>query len=145
MSGECDVSRGLCCQLQRRHRQAPRKVEIFQITKHAKITHQIICIFSNGRRSFSLTKNYYCLLEQWHHPEKCFAELKEFTVVICVTNHKAQNPLLKPRSRCAFILVSVSFWVFSVCYPRSTDAQRHSRHTSAQGVDNSGRRQGRRL
>ncbi|XP_046410543.1 prohormone-3 [Neodiprion fabricii] len=26
MSGECDISRGLCCQLQRRHRQAPRKV-----------------------------------------------------------------------------------------------------------------------
>ncbi|XP_065339112.1 prohormone-3 [Cloeon dipterum] len=26
MSGECDVTRGLCCQLQRRHRQAPRKV-----------------------------------------------------------------------------------------------------------------------
>ncbi|XP_017886827.1 prohormone-3 [Ceratina calcarata] len=26
MSGECDISRGLCCQLQRRHRQTPRKV-----------------------------------------------------------------------------------------------------------------------
>ena len=26
MSSECDISRGLCCQLQRRHRQAPRKV-----------------------------------------------------------------------------------------------------------------------
>ncbi|XP_012265520.1 prohormone-3 [Athalia rosae] len=26
MSGECDMSRGLCCQLQRRHRQAPRRV-----------------------------------------------------------------------------------------------------------------------
>ncbi|CAH0551883.1 unnamed protein product [Brassicogethes aeneus] len=26
MSNECDISRGLCCQLQRRHRQAPRKV-----------------------------------------------------------------------------------------------------------------------
>ncbi|XP_033219831.1 prohormone-3 isoform X1 [Belonocnema kinseyi] len=26
MSGECDISRGLCCQLQRRHRQSPRKV-----------------------------------------------------------------------------------------------------------------------
>ncbi|KAK6618490.1 Prohormone-3 [Polyplax serrata] len=25
MSGECDISKGLCCQLQRRHRQAPRK------------------------------------------------------------------------------------------------------------------------
>lgn len=25
-SGECDITRGLCCQLQRRHRQAPRKV-----------------------------------------------------------------------------------------------------------------------
>ncbi|XP_066587485.1 prohormone-3 isoform X2 [Prorops nasuta] len=25
-SGECDTSRGLCCQLQRRHRQTPRKV-----------------------------------------------------------------------------------------------------------------------
>ncbi|XP_055379787.1 ITG-like peptide [Condylostylus longicornis] len=25
-SNECDISRGLCCQLQRRHRQAPRKV-----------------------------------------------------------------------------------------------------------------------
>ncbi|KAF5301625.1 hypothetical protein FQA39_LY10672 [Lamprigera yunnana] len=25
MSSECDISRGLCCQLQRRHRQAPRK------------------------------------------------------------------------------------------------------------------------
>ncbi|XP_050315732.1 ITG-like peptide isoform X2 [Anthonomus grandis grandis] len=25
MSTECDISRGLCCQLQRRHRQAPRK------------------------------------------------------------------------------------------------------------------------
>lgn len=34
MSSECDISRGLCCQLQRRHRQAPRKVtftSIFQI------------------------------------------------------------------------------------------------------------------
>lgn len=29
MSGECDISRGLCCQLQRRHRQAPRKVSSF--------------------------------------------------------------------------------------------------------------------
>lgn len=28
MSGECDISRGLCCQLQRRHRQTPRKVTI---------------------------------------------------------------------------------------------------------------------
>ncbi|KAL1497556.1 hypothetical protein ABEB36_008497 [Hypothenemus hampei] len=26
MSSECDISRGLCCQLQRRHRQVPRKV-----------------------------------------------------------------------------------------------------------------------
>ncbi|XP_032688297.1 ITG-like peptide isoform X2 [Odontomachus brunneus] len=26
MSSECDISRGLCCQLQRRHRQTPRKV-----------------------------------------------------------------------------------------------------------------------
>nr|CAH7719927.1 unnamed protein product [Callosobruchus chinensis] len=26
MSSECEISRGLCCQLQRRHRQAPRKV-----------------------------------------------------------------------------------------------------------------------
>ncbi|XP_056640224.1 ITG-like peptide [Diorhabda sublineata] len=26
MSNECDISRGLCCQLQRRHRQAPRRV-----------------------------------------------------------------------------------------------------------------------
>ncbi|XP_006609566.1 prohormone-3 [Apis dorsata] len=26
VSGECDISRGLCCQLQRRHRQTPRKV-----------------------------------------------------------------------------------------------------------------------
>ncbi|CAH1954805.1 unnamed protein product [Acanthoscelides obtectus] len=26
MSAECDISRGLCCQLQRRHRQAPRKI-----------------------------------------------------------------------------------------------------------------------
>ncbi|XP_046398414.1 ITG-like peptide [Ischnura elegans] len=26
LSSECDVSKGLCCQLQRRHRQAPRKV-----------------------------------------------------------------------------------------------------------------------
>ncbi|XP_047102903.1 ITG-like peptide [Schistocerca piceifrons] len=26
MSSECDISKGLCCQLQRRHRQAPRKV-----------------------------------------------------------------------------------------------------------------------
>ncbi|XP_076241549.1 space blanket [Calliopsis andreniformis] len=26
ISGECDISRGLCCQLQRRHRQTPRKV-----------------------------------------------------------------------------------------------------------------------
>ncbi|KAJ8924313.1 hypothetical protein NQ315_007106 [Exocentrus adspersus] len=26
MSSECDISRGLCCQLQRRHRQAPRKM-----------------------------------------------------------------------------------------------------------------------
>ncbi|KAG8223663.1 hypothetical protein J437_LFUL001770 [Ladona fulva] len=26
LSGECDISKGLCCQLQRRHRQAPRKV-----------------------------------------------------------------------------------------------------------------------
>ncbi|KAI4468741.1 transmembrane protease serine [Holotrichia oblita] len=26
MSSECDISRGLCCQLQRRHRQQPRKV-----------------------------------------------------------------------------------------------------------------------
>lgn len=26
MSRECDISRGLCCQLQRRHRQTPRKV-----------------------------------------------------------------------------------------------------------------------
>ncbi|XP_018325057.1 ITG-like peptide [Agrilus planipennis] len=26
MSSECDITRGLCCQLQRRHRQAPRKV-----------------------------------------------------------------------------------------------------------------------
>ncbi|XP_028141798.1 ITG-like peptide isoform X1 [Diabrotica virgifera virgifera] len=26
MSSECDISRGLCCQLQRRHRQAPRRV-----------------------------------------------------------------------------------------------------------------------
>ncbi|XP_011150602.1 ITG-like peptide isoform X1 [Harpegnathos saltator] len=26
MSNECDISRGLCCQLQRRHRQTPRKV-----------------------------------------------------------------------------------------------------------------------
>ncbi|XP_015604631.1 prohormone-3 [Cephus cinctus] len=26
MSGECDIGRGLCCQLQRRHRQVPRKV-----------------------------------------------------------------------------------------------------------------------
>lgn len=25
-SSDCDISRGLCCQLQRRHRQAPRKV-----------------------------------------------------------------------------------------------------------------------
>lgn len=30
MSGECDVSRGLCCQLQRRHRQAARKVKYAQ-------------------------------------------------------------------------------------------------------------------
>lgn len=27
MSSECDITRGLCCQLQRRHRQAPRKVQ----------------------------------------------------------------------------------------------------------------------
>lgn len=26
MSSECDISRGLCCQLQRRHRQLPRKI-----------------------------------------------------------------------------------------------------------------------
>lgn len=26
MSNECDISKGLCCQLQRRHRQTPRKV-----------------------------------------------------------------------------------------------------------------------
>ncbi|XP_065167782.1 prohormone-3 [Atheta coriaria] len=26
MSSECDIARGLCCQLQRRHRQAPRKM-----------------------------------------------------------------------------------------------------------------------
>ncbi|XP_058796114.1 prohormone-3 [Phymastichus coffea] len=26
MSGECDISRGLCCQIQRRHRQTPRKM-----------------------------------------------------------------------------------------------------------------------
>lgn len=26
LSSECDISKGLCCQLQRRHRQAPRKV-----------------------------------------------------------------------------------------------------------------------
>ncbi|XP_067004720.2 prohormone-3 [Anabrus simplex] len=26
MSSDCDISKGLCCQLQRRHRQAPRKV-----------------------------------------------------------------------------------------------------------------------
>lgn len=26
ISGECDIGRGLCCQLQRRHRQTPRKV-----------------------------------------------------------------------------------------------------------------------
>ncbi|XP_063227827.1 ITG-like peptide [Bacillus rossius redtenbacheri] len=26
MSSECDIGKGLCCQLQRRHRQAPRKV-----------------------------------------------------------------------------------------------------------------------
>ncbi|KAG7189231.1 hypothetical protein KM043_008791 [Ampulex compressa] len=26
VSGECDIGRGLCCQLQRRHRQTPRKV-----------------------------------------------------------------------------------------------------------------------
>ncbi|XP_012274028.1 prohormone-3 [Orussus abietinus] len=26
MSGECEIGRGLCCQLQRRHRQTPRKV-----------------------------------------------------------------------------------------------------------------------
>ncbi|XP_014230083.1 prohormone-3 [Trichogramma pretiosum] len=26
MSSECDISRGLCCQLQRRHRQTPRKM-----------------------------------------------------------------------------------------------------------------------
>ncbi|XP_077285251.1 space blanket [Arctopsyche grandis] len=26
VSGECDISRGLCCQVQRRHRQQPRKV-----------------------------------------------------------------------------------------------------------------------
>nr|CAD7463716.1 unnamed protein product [Timema tahoe] len=26
MSGECDIGKGLCCQLQRRHRQAARKV-----------------------------------------------------------------------------------------------------------------------
>nr|CAD7205874.1 unnamed protein product [Timema douglasi] len=25
MSGECDIGKGLCCQLQRRHRQAARK------------------------------------------------------------------------------------------------------------------------
>lgn len=31
MSSECDISRGLCCQLQRRHRQAPRKVTINNI------------------------------------------------------------------------------------------------------------------
>lgn len=28
MSSECDISRGLCCQLQRRHRQLPRKVTL---------------------------------------------------------------------------------------------------------------------
>lgn len=28
VSGECDISRGLCCQVQRRHRQQPRKVAI---------------------------------------------------------------------------------------------------------------------
>ena len=28
MSSECDISNGLCCQLQRRHRQAPRKVHV---------------------------------------------------------------------------------------------------------------------
>lgn len=31
MSSECDVTRGLCCQLQRRHRQASRKVSTFLI------------------------------------------------------------------------------------------------------------------
>ncbi|XP_074042199.1 space blanket [Leptinotarsa decemlineata] len=29
MSSECDISRGLCCQLQRRHRQVPRKVCLY--------------------------------------------------------------------------------------------------------------------
>lgn len=32
MSSECDISRGLCCQLQRRHRQAPRKVSLKGLT-----------------------------------------------------------------------------------------------------------------
>lgn len=26
MSSDCDITKGLCCQVQRRHRQAPRKV-----------------------------------------------------------------------------------------------------------------------
>lgn len=33
MSSECDISRGLCCQLQRRHRQAPRKVSWYGIPR----------------------------------------------------------------------------------------------------------------
>jgi hypothetical protein len=40
MSSECDIGKGLCCQLQRRHRQAPRKVSKGLLLTSHRDTHQ---------------------------------------------------------------------------------------------------------
>lgn len=53
MSSECDISRGLCCQLQRRHRQTPRKV----------ISHNLLFYLCNLTLEESLSKKIYLKIE----------------------------------------------------------------------------------
>lgn len=57
MSSECDISRGLCCQLQRRHRQAPRKV------RRTTVLHSMYYVLNC--RSARTSKILWCASVQW--------------------------------------------------------------------------------
>lgn len=57
VSGECDISRGLCCQLQRRHRQTPRKVFFMRYFHTQKDHHPPTNLLSSSRQVCSYFKD----------------------------------------------------------------------------------------